>query len=320
MNEQQFKTYLESQALWRREDEQKRSEKEYLNDLVSNMIKTDGGNLEEFRRWATRVRSNAAILQNNGAAIQLMLRTTLGPLKDEIDRYILEFVNLNVGKSRLDVPCADLLTYLKRSFLPSNDIEHIRESLETFRQSPGESLRVFNRKYRDLAEIAFPMEQRTEDQTKALIRSYLRGLRSKDTARAVLRSCPTQLLDPMTTALDNDEVEEALHRLGHRQEEPMDISAVKPRPPPPMTIDSLSKQLAKMHTKIAKLELQQQGNRFTPRRQKSARTPDGKPICFFCSVPGHIARSCPKKLLGTQLAPMDVSSVPPTAGTNQEKL
>ena len=200
------------------------------------MIKTDGGNLEEFRRWATRVRSNAAILQNNGAAIQLMLRTTLGPLKDEIDRYILEFVNLNVGKSRLDVPCADLLTYLKRSFLPSNDIEHIRESLETLRQSPGESLRVFNRKYRDLAEIAFPMEQRTEDQTKALIRSYLKGLRSKDTARAVLRSCPTQLLDAMTTALDNDEVEEALQRLGHRQEEPMDILAVKPRPPPPMTI------------------------------------------------------------------------------------
>ena len=227
MNEQQFKTYLESQALWRREEEQKRSEKEYLNDLVSNMIKTDGGNLEEFRRWATRVRSNAAILQNNGAAIQLMLRTTLGPLKDEMDRYILEFVNLNAGKGRLDVPCGDLLVYLKRSFLPSNDIEHIRESLDTLKQSPGESLRVFNRKYRDLAEIAFPMEQRTDDQTKSLIRSYIKGMRSRDTARAVLRSCPATLVDAMTTALDNDEVEEALQRLGHRQEEPMDISAVQ---------------------------------------------------------------------------------------------
>ena len=192
MNEQQFKTNLESQALWRREEEQKRSEKEYLNDLVSNMIKTDGGNLEEFRRWATRVRSSAAILQNNGAAIQLMLRTTLGPLKDEMDRYILEFVNLNVGKSRLDVPCG---------------------------------------------------EQRTEDQTKSLIRSYIEGLKSRDTARAVLCSCPTTLVDAMTTALDNDEVEEALQRLGHRQEEPMDISAVRPRPPPPTTLETLSKQL-----------------------------------------------------------------------------
>ena len=57
---------------------------------MSNLIKTDGGNLDEFRRWATKIRSNAALLQDNSAAVQLMLRTTLGSLKDEIDRYILE--------------------------------------------------------------------------------------------------------------------------------------------------------------------------------------------------------------------------------------
>ena len=162
------------------------------------------------------MRSNAAILQNNGTAIQLVLRTTLGPIKDEMDRYILEFVNLNVGKSRLDVPCGNLLNYLKRPVLPSNDIEHIRESLDTLRQSPEESLRVFNRKYRDLAELAFPMEHRTEDQTKSLIGSYIKGLRSRDTARAVLCSFPTTLVEAMSTALDNDEVEEALQRLRHR--------------------------------------------------------------------------------------------------------
>ena len=120
MNEQQFKSYIESQALWRREEEQKRAEKEYLNDLVTNMIKSDGGNLEEFRRWSARIYSNAALLQNNSATIQLMLRTTLGALKDEIDRYILDFVNLNSGKNRLDVPYSELLCYLKRTFLPSN--------------------------------------------------------------------------------------------------------------------------------------------------------------------------------------------------------
>ena len=76
MNEQQFKTYLESQALWRREEAQNKSEADYLSDLVSNMVKADGGNLDEFRRWSTRVQSNAALLQCNTATIQLMLRTT----------------------------------------------------------------------------------------------------------------------------------------------------------------------------------------------------------------------------------------------------
>ena len=143
MNDQQFKTYIESQALWRREGEQKRTDNEYLNDVVSNMIKSDGGNMDEFRRWSNRIHSNATLLQNNSAAIQIMLRTTLGSLKDEIDRYILEFINLNPGKSRMDVPCMDLLSYLQRSFLPTNDTEHVREALGSLRQISEESLQNF---------------------------------------------------------------------------------------------------------------------------------------------------------------------------------
>ena len=106
--------------------------------------------------------SNAALLQNNSATIQLMLRTTLGALKDEIDSYILDFVSVNSGKNRLVVPYSELLCYLKRTFLPSNDIDHVK-ILDTLQQRSGETLRVFNRKFRDLAELAYPLEQRTAD-------------------------------------------------------------------------------------------------------------------------------------------------------------
>ena len=320
MNEQQFKTYLESQELWRREEEQKRNEKDYLNDLVSNMVKTDGGNLDEFRRWSTRVKSNAALLQNNGAAVQLMLRTTLGSLKDEIDRYILEFVSLNPGKSRLEVPCLDLLKYLQKAFLPSNDIDHIRETMEALRQRSGETLKVFNRKYRDLAELAYPLELRTEDQRKLLIKNYIRSLASRDIARSVLRSSPTSLQEAMVTALDGDEVEDALQRLGHRVEEPMDISAIIPKQT--ASLEGLSRQIEKLSTKIAKVEIQiqQGGSRRGNRRSdnRSGRTADGKPICFYCNTAGHISRQCPRKVPRGSNIPMDVSSVPPTAGQNQE--
>ena len=234
--------------------EQKRSEKEYLNELVTNLIKSDGGNLDEYRRWSTRIRSNAALLQDNAATVQLMLRTTLGPLKDEIDRYILDFVKLNPGKGRLEVPCGDLLAYLNRSFLPSNDLDYVRETMESLRQLSGETLRVFNRKFRDLSELAYPSEQRSEDQKKLLIRYYIKGLASRDTARTVLKSSPASLHDAMTTAVDNDEVEDALQRLGHRNEEPMDISTIHQQQTSSM--NTLSKQLDRMNTKLAKMELQ----------------------------------------------------------------
>ena len=110
-----------------------------------------------------------------------------------MDRYILEFVKLNPGKSRVDVPCMDLLEYLKRSFLPSNDLELLRESMELLRQVSGESLRVFNCKFRDLSEIAYATEDRNADQEKLLIRMYLKSLNSKETARAILRASPTSL-------------------------------------------------------------------------------------------------------------------------------
>ena len=119
-----------------------------------------------------------------------MLRTTMGSLKDKMDRYILEFVNLNPGKSRLEVPCSELLSYLQRAFLPSNDMDHIQETMEALRQRSGEPLKVFNRKYRDLAELAYPVELRTEDQRKLLIKNYIRSLASRDIARS---ASPTSL-------------------------------------------------------------------------------------------------------------------------------
>ena len=124
-----------------------------------------------------------------------------------------------------------VLHYLQRSFFPNNDMDHIRESMESLRQRSGEYLRVFNRKFRDLSELAFPLDRRTEDQIKQLIRFYIKALNSRDIARAVLCSSPSSLTDAISTAVDSDEVEDALQHLGHRIEEPMDVSAAAPHRP-----------------------------------------------------------------------------------------
>ena len=168
-----------------------------------------------------------------------------------------------------------------------------------------------------MTELAYPLEQRMADQGRLLIRAYIKSLHSKDTARAILRASPASLTDAMATAIDSDEVEDALQHLGHTQEEPMDVSAVVPNPKPSITVETLSKQLDKMNSKITKMECQiQQGGTYRPTRQAGINNPrsrNGKPICFFCNQAGHIARHCPRKNpQATTPSLMDVSCVPPT--------
>ena len=116
----------------------------------------------------------------------------------------------------------------------------------------------------------------------------------------------------MLTALEGDEVEDAQQRLGHRVEEPMDISAILPKQTE--SLEGLSKQIER------EIQVQQSGSRGGSRRSgnRSGRTVDGKPICFVCNIAGHISRQCPRKAPRGSNSPMDVSSVPPTAGQNQE--
>ena len=173
--------------------------------------------------------------------------------------------------------------------------------------------------------MGVPLDKRTEDHNKLLIKSYIRGLVSHDIARTVLQASATSLQEAMSIAIDGDEVEgdkveDALHRLGHREEEPMDVSSIVQKQT--SSLKSLSRQLDKINSKLAKVEIQMQqgGTRRPNRRQgnKPSWTADGKPICFSCNSPGHISRHCPHKGQKNRNMPMDVSTVPLTTGQNQE--
>ena len=304
---------MESMARWRREDATILESKEFLNDLVSNLIKSNGMNTDEFRLWTIRLKSNAILLDNNRAILQLILRTTLGPLKDEIDRFILEFLQGHPEKNRHDVPWLDLYEHVKKEFLPVNDMQQIRDDLENFRQKTGEGIRDYNRKFRALAEMGYPTEMRTNDQVRTLIKYYIKGLAKGETAKNVLKASPASLVEAMAAAQDNAELDDALRRLGHRQEEPMDISAIRPKPTVD-PLDKINKQLERITSKMAAMEIQIQQQQRYPQRKprkssnKHSWTADGKPICFSCHNSGHISRNCP--VSNQQSKPMDVSSVP----------
>ena len=300
MNEHQFGVYLESLALLQREEANHRREETFLKNAVDNMITSNGLNTAEFLKWNIRVKSNAAQLKNNHSTVQLMQRTATGALQEELDTYIWNFLKLNPEKQRQDIPWHELLDHVTRQFLQWNDADCVRENLETFRQMAGENVKDYSRKFRDLAELAFPTEQRTGDQVRNLIRYFVKGLNSAEAARSVLKTCPTSLSEVMNAALDSAEMEETLYRLGHRKEEPMDISAVQHNAQTTNPLLLMSKQLERLTTKMAAMEAHiHQGGAYPryPCRQsgRNRKTPDGKIICYNCHDSGHISKNCPRK-------------------------
>ena len=93
---------------------------------------------------------------------------------------------------------------------------------------------------------------------------YIKGHchRDIDIARTVLRASPTSLQEAMSNAIDGD-IEDALHRLGHREEEPMDFSSIVQKRM--NSLERLSKQLDRINSKLAKVEIQmQQGGSRRP--------------------------------------------------------
>ena len=326
MNEQQFGVYLESLALLTREEAHNRREDAFLRDMVSNMVTANGLNTVEYRKWSSRVRSSAAQLKNNVSTIQLMQRTSTGALNEELDTYIWNFLQINPDKSRHDVPWDELLKHTNKQFLPSNDKEYVRESLENFRQVSGESMRDYTRKFRDLSEQGFPSVERSPDQVRTLIRFFIKGLNSADIAKTVLKASPASVSEAMSAAIDAAEMEETLHRLGHRKEEPMDISSVKPAIQPTDPLLLVTRQLERLTTKMAAMEVQMQQSQPSyrpPRRQsgKNRWTPDGKPICYNCHNSGHISRVCPRNTQNSKFQnqarstqAMDISTIPSNSG------
>ena len=321
MNEEQFKIYLESQAHWRREEATRQENEQHLTDLITNTIKTDGMNLSELRMWMTSVKSNAEMIKNNASILKLMLRTTLGSLKMEIDRYILQFLQQHQDQHHLNTPWKEVFAHIRKQFLPNNDQDSVREAFENFKQASGESLRVYNRKFRDASEIAYPPKDRTQDQNRLIIKTYIKGLYHVDTARTVLRASPATLEDAIATAADSTDVEDVLYRMGHRQEEPMDVSATTQTRPAPSPMTAMAQQIERIVARISALEHTNSPRRMQPSRnprRNPSWTSDGRPICHNCKQVGHYARLCNRVGGTTHNQPLKVSPVQPPQAQDQE--
>ena len=314
MNENQFERYttgLTALAEANRQAAQEAAQRLEITKKVEKLIKQtawcDGSSTSATRTWLQDI-DLAFGRVGHASIIEVVSSTVTGPLRKEIERFISEVIQGD-NVIRDAVPWAQVRAHVVTNFLNVDEAAALRDSLEQMRQSAYETDASYNRRFRDLADAAFPVPTRNDDQHRLMVRAYARGLRSATVAVKMTEDANPATLDAAITWVNHySGRQDAVSRLGLDRPgvEPMDIGSVPPPAPPPQSplneaITQVLRGQERLMTKLAKLDLAntrpppRQGPRPPPgpRDRPPAWTPDGQPRCFACGNVGHMRRFCP---------------------------
>ena len=270
-------------------------ERQILTDLAEKVKTADGTCPNSTRLWIKNIDRAATHTKNQVTITKLVRKIIQGPLEFAVESFLTEKTVLNVELCHDDIPWNIIKPYVRDTFLPHNETELLRQKLSTVQQGTNEDLYSYKLRFLEAAEDAYPLTSRSEEQKQKCIKSFLRGLSSRDVTSAVLRGEPRTMEEAFRLAEKEHRFTTSLSQYtDQRLEVPMDISAV----PPPKSI--IEKQLEMITTKLAKLEARQdqvlpprQGRRQQNRYHKpSSWTTDGRPVCYNCGYSGHISKDC----------------------------
>ena len=317
MDAQQFDRYTQGLAQLAQENRQTSQHAaqrldltKLINKLIKQTVWCDGSSTSATRTWLEDIDLAFGRLGQD-SVIEVATSTVTGPLRKEIERFLTELI-LRDNVARAAIPWAQVRAHVVTNFLNVDEAAALRDSVDQMRQSTYETDASFNRRFRDLADAAFPSPARNEDQHRIMIRAYARGLRSSTMAvKMIEQANPVTIEAALTWVTQFSGRQDAVTRLGLLRpgEEAMEIgtlgSSTAPRPPQSVSQSTLVEVLRgqeRLMTKLAKMEATQNrsSNRHPPRLPRPGPrerltdwTADGQPRCFACGVVGHMRRSCP---------------------------
>ena len=175
MDNQQFDTYVRGLAEIEQRRHQERAEdnanrgaiqvanvlRNKIKSLIQRITTCDGSSTEAVRNWMREV--DMALEQvGNGHIIEAVSSTVSGPLRWETEQQHVQ---------RAAVPWPALRDHLQRSFLHTDEAAALRDEVERTRQSAYEPDAAYSRRFREVADAAYPANNRNDDQNRIIIRA-----------------------------------------------------------------------------------------------------------------------------------------------------
>ena len=320
MNDEQlrhFCTFFANNFQENRAERQLDSERAATRHLVDKLVKQtslcDGSEAVSTRTWLQEI-ALAANRAPDTQLIEIVTSTISGSLRNEVERFIQAYVTRE-HVVRSAVPWAQLRAHIVQSFLCVDEQGALRDELEKIKQSPFELDTAFGRRFREMADRAFPVADRNADQMRILIRSYARGLASTEMAIKLIQDGnPENLEAALVWVARYSEHKDAVSRLGLnvRVEEPMEVGSARPiisspSDHPTQEVSALLKKVLnsqeRISSKIAKMEAANSPRgfhrpdinygQFGTEGARKSQLPRTLPVCYRCGVAGHIQRECP---------------------------
>ena len=300
-----------------------RNAEERLQRHAKLMGPQDGTNQAALRQWLDEVSSAK---EWTGATDGLTLSMVGYLVKGDLDEAVRNWIRAN-DQAEPQVPNTWVLIRrrIEATFLDQDEQEYLRRKVDVLGQAPFQDVREYSRAYDRTVKRAYSAEERAVPVVRErLVRAFVSGLRDRSVRARIHAARPTTLEAAYTEAATVDRAEQLAGPLD-RHEEPMEVAAL---PPPPAEMLKgakeeaiedvvsrlLDRKLSGFQRQLCQLGKQLEGAvaHKPPQRPSAVRsagsrpqgagqrrklgrpawTPDGRPICFECGQPGHLAVEC----------------------------
>lgn len=287
-----------------------------LIQAASGIDRADGTVPAHTRAWIRALDGWATENVDDSFVIELAKQTSTGDLLEEVRRW-------GSAEHGCITTWPEMKKKICEQFLSACETLKLQAMLENARQKEGETVSAYVRRFRADTTRAYP-DDRPATEENRVVASFLRGFRDRQFTERLFRTGKVKTLDEaIATALEKEAERERLEQVLKTGEERMEVDTVDSKVT--SMLDTVQRRLEQLNTRIAKVEAkgkqsaspstsgkavvqtppnqqrQNQQKQQQPKINKRRKDPrhqwtdDGKPICAYCSKPGHLYRECRKR-------------------------